>query len=323
MSEKKGLFLGIDTSNYTTSIALSTYEGEIVANIKRLLDVKEGERGLRQSDAVFSHTKNLPQLSEILSDALADHVDKKILAVGYSAYPRDNEGSYMPCFLVGRSAASMVSAVCGCPSYAFSHQSGHIRAAVYGACAEWLCDKGGFIAFHVSGGTTEVLLVSCKNGRYSIERIGGTLDINAGQAIDRTGVLMGLKFPCGAEMDRLSSACSIKKQKTRISVKGTECSLSGLENLAKKVFCENGDMALTSAYVFDFVAETLSAMSKAARERYGELPILYAGGVMSNSRIKRELSALSETYFAAPEYSSDNAVGVALLAREKFISEGN
>ena len=202
---EKDLFLGIDTSNYTTSVALCDIDGNVILNLKKLLAVKMGERGLRQSDALFSHTKNLPLIMSELKDFLdSGYRDAKVLAVGCSATPRDAEGSYMPCFLSGVAAAETASAVLGCDKYLFSHQNGHVMAALYSSGMTELLEKeGSFAAFQVSGGTTELLLVTPGRDSFKIEQIGGTQDMNAGQAIDRTGVLMGLSFPCGKEMETL------------------------------------------------------------------------------------------------------------------------
>ena len=100
--------LGIDTSNYTTSCALLDTADMSVRSCKKLLPVKQGERGLRQSDAVFHHTKQLPELMKQLFDKRYD-----LSAVGYSYAPRCAEGSYMPCFLVGENVAQAVSLACG------------------------------------------------------------------------------------------------------------------------------------------------------------------------------------------------------------------
>lgn len=319
MSE--GLILGIDTSNYTTSAALCTLEGEVILNLKKLLPVAEGERGLRQSDALFAHTKNLPEIMGALSAFLDENYpEREIVAVGYSKTPRDIEGSYMPCFLSGAAVAQAVSATVGCPSYAFSHQSGHVMAALYSAeRLDLLEGDEPFAAFHVSGGTTELLLISPNESGFSVELIGGSADINAGQAIDRTGVLMGMRFPCGREMEATIGQQDIPHARTRISVKGLECNLSGLENLAKKLYEETGDRVLTSAYCFDFVADTLARMTENLRERYPRIPIIYAGGVMSNKRIGSRLARFENTYFSSPEFSSDNASGVALLCRRAYL----
>ncbi|MBQ7930319.1 MAG: peptidase M22, partial [Clostridia bacterium] len=93
------LFLGIDTSNYTTSAAICDGEGNILLNAKAPLPVKEGERGLRQSDAVFHHVKNLPEVSRQAGRIMDENREKTLVSVGCSATPRDSDGSYMPCFL--------------------------------------------------------------------------------------------------------------------------------------------------------------------------------------------------------------------------------
>lgn len=307
-------FLGIDTSNYTTSVALCSREGEVLANLKRLLPVKAGECGLRQSDAVFAHVKNLPELMQELRPHL---VGRKILAVGYSARPRQAEGSYMPCFLAGRAAAESFAAAEGLPLYSFSHQDGHVMAALYSAGqSELLLRKTPFAAFHVSGGTTEVLLVTPAEDGFSVELVGETADLNAGQAIDRVGVMMGLSFPCGREMEALAAKATQKPPTPRISVKDGNCNLSGLQNLAEKLWRESGDRALVSAFVFSFLGKTLQSMTASLDERYPAIPVIYAGGVMSNRYLQTLLGKRADTYFAEPAFSADNAAGIALLCRE-------
>ena len=322
MIDNKGLFLGIDTSNYTTSVALCDANGEVVLNLKKLLPVKEGERGLRQSDALFAHTKNLPEIMDGLGQFLdTNYPERQIVAVGCSARPRDVEGSYMPCFLSGVAAAKSISATVGATLYEFSHQNGHIMAALYSSeSLELLDGRERFAAFHVSGGTTELLMVTPDESGFGVELVGGSADMNAGQAIDRTGVLMGLKFPCGREMEQICrESGDIPHAKAKISVKGLECNLSGLENLTSKLYEKTGDRAKVSAYCFDFIADTLEALTKNLREEYPDIPVIYAGGVMSNARIASQLSKLGNVQFAKPEFSSDNAAGVALLCRKAYI----
>lgn len=329
--EKKLLFIGIDTSNYTTSAALCDETGRILLNRKIPLPVKEGERGLRQSDAVFHHVKGIPEAAESLREALSAFLKDgyRIGCIGYSAYPRDNEGSYMPCFLSGKAAAEFASALLGVPAYAFSHQAGHVMAALASACDNSGSDIGEmmrnpFLAFHVSGGTTDVLLCrpgSAKGRLFEIEQVGGTGDINAGQAIDRCGVLMGIHFPCGAEMDLAALRFEGKVRRDKISVDGTRCNLSGLENKSAAMYRETGSVEETSAYVLDFIGRTLEKITLNALEIYGDMPVIYAGGVMSSAYIKMRLGQYG--YFASPQYSSDNASGTVLLAREKYFSERN
>lgn len=314
------LFLGIDTSNYTTSAAVCDGEGNILLNAKVPLPVKEGERGLRQSDAVFHHVKNLPEASREVGGIMDENRDKKLISVGCSATPRDNDGSYMPCFLAGLAAAEMTANVYGVPVVKLSHQAGHIMAALNSACVNSGTDRDGimnekFIAFHVSGGTTDVLLCEPDEKRiFRITQIGGTKDINGGQAIDRTGVRMGLAFPCGAEMDKAALTYTGRLTKPQISVKDTWCNLSGLENKAAQRFEATGSIPETSAYTLDFIGKTLEKITQNALLQYGDMPVIYAGGVMSSQYIRRTLQKYG--MFADARYSSDNAAGIALLARE-------
>lgn len=312
--KRKG-FLGIDTSNYTTSGAVCDEEGKILANVRILLPVGEGERGLRQSDAVFAHVKNIPAVFSELSPVLQD---TELLAVGCSSQPRREEGSYMPCFLSGIAVAESVSSTLGIPLYRFSHQEGHIMAALYSAGALSLLSEKRFLAFHVSGGTTDLLsVIPDEAGRMAVTRIGTSLDLHAGQAIDRVGVKLGLHFPCGKELEKLARENLKKVPKPKISVCGGDCHFSGLENLAEKLLAETNDPQLVSAFVLEYCAETLEAMTAFADSEFPGLPILYAGGVMSNQFLQERLGRRKNTYFARPEFSSDNASGIALLCRSE------
>lgn len=306
-------YVGVDTSNYTTSVGIVDADGGIVANVKRLLPVADGACGLRQSDAVFAHVKNLPL---VLREAASLLEGAEILGIGCSVRPRNVDGSYMPCFLCGAAAAEALSAGRGLSPIAFSHQCGHIAAALTSAGA-WAIADAPFLAFHVSGGTTEVLLCRTDGDGFRCEIIGGTRDLNAGQVIDRAGVMMGMQFPCGAALEAAAASCTGRLEKPKISVAGALCNLSGLQNIAEKCYRESGDAAKTSALVLDFVGRTLLAMAKGARAEHGDLPILFAGGVMSNKKIGAMLASLGNVYFAEPRLSSDNAVGIAELTRRK------
>lgn len=314
------VFLGIDTSNYTTSIAISNFEGKIIKNYKILLPVKEGERGLRQSDAVFAHIKNIPQIAKLIESELKGY-NYKIMAVGHSAYPRDCEGSYMPCFLVGESISDLISSLYKIKNYKFSHQCGHIKSAVYSAKIPKL--EKSFIAFHVSGGTTEILYVKPDIIKgFDIKLIGGSKDLHAGQAIDRIGVKMGLKFPCGPQIEALAKENNKEIPVHKLSIDNLWCNLSGLENLALKLYETTNDKPLVCAFILDYISNTLIKLTNNLREQYNDVQIVFAGGVMSNSIIKKRISTCFENvYFALPEFSSDNAAGIALLTRENFFKE--
>ena len=308
----KDCFVGIDTSNYTTSAAICDSEGRVIANLKAPLPVRSGECGLRQSDAVFAHVKNLPDVMERLRRELRGYT---VRAVGVSARPRSVEGSYMPCFLAGRAAAESLAAGLDVPIWECSHQDGHLMAAVYSAGAEALLTGAPFGAFHVSGGTTEMLYVTPREDGFSVELVGETADLNAGQAIDRVGVMMGLQFPCGKEMEKLAGEWQGKLPPIKVHVKEGRCNLSGLQNLAEKLWKESGDRGMVSAYVLTFIGRTLEKMTADFDGRYGALPIVYAGGVMSNRYLQRVLGKRRSVYFAEPAFSADNAAGVALLCR--------
>ncbi len=318
MSNNKKVFVGIDTSNYTTSAAVCNADGRVIANLKAPLPVKMGECGLRQSDAVFAHIKNLP----VLMDKLASEIDGcDILAVGVSATPRDIEGSYMPCFLSGVSAAHAFASQNKLPIFKTAHQNGHVMAALYSSGESERFLKGRFLAFHLSGGTTEALLVTPNEdgSDFTLQLVGETEDINAGQAIDRIGVMLGLSFPAGKELEALAKSYEGRIEKKRVSVKDGRCNLSGIENIAKSLYDKGESKEKIAATAFDFICRTVVAMSEQLLEKYGKMPILFAGGVMSNKIMRAELTSHFDACFAEPEFSADNAAGVALLCRLRYI----
>ncbi len=306
------LYLGLDTSNYTTSVACFDSETGALRQQKKLLPVKEGQLGLRQSDAVFHHTAQL----HTLFAALTNEIDtKNIAAVGASTRPRPVSGSYMPCFTVGENTAKILSAALNVPFAPFSHQEGHIAAALFGAGRlDWF-DKI-FIAFHVSGGTTEAVCAKGFGCGFSCEKIAGTLDLNAGQAIDRVGVMLGLPFPCGMALEQLALQ-NTRHIKVRPTLKGHDCCLSGVENRCQRLLHEGADKPYIAAYCIESVRAALDAMTESLLAAYGSLPLLYAGGVMSNSLIRNSFTEKYNAAFAPPVYSSDNAAGIAYLTYQQ------
>lgn len=303
-------YLGIDTSNYTTSAAVYISEENRIIQAKKLLPVKEGELGLRQSDAVFHHTKQLPDMIEQLS---AQYSDISPSVVTASARPRNIEGSYMPCFLVGEGLGRSLAAVEHIPLYTTSHQIGHILAALYSADRLDLIRQP-FIAFHVSGGTTDCLF--CEPDEADVLRIteaGTSLDLKAGQAVDRTGVMLGLRFPCGPELEKLAAGAD-KRIKTKAVLKDGNCCLSGVENKCRTMLEKSESPENIARYCLDTIAETIAAMTSSALERYGSLPLVFAGGVMSDVIIRdRLLEKFPGADFAEPQFSCDNAAGTAIF----------
>ena len=296
--------LGIDTSNYTTSVAL--YDGDRFIMQRKILDVKQGMRGIRQSEGVFIHNKELPaMLKEILDDV-------KIDAVGVSTAPRSIAGSYMPVFTVGHGYATAIASALGVNLYEFSHQDGHIMAGVYSADAKTLLDAP-FISLHLSGGTTEVLKTTFNGCSFVNEIIGGTLDISAGQLVDRVGVKMGLKFPCGKELEKLALTTD-KTQKLPFSVNNGYVNLSGIET--KLLNSISGPDPLIARTVFEYLKDVIIKLIENAMDTTGISDVLIVGGVASNSIIRNGLLHRfgKSVRFATAELSSDNAVGTAVLA---------
>ena len=300
--------LGLDTSNYTTSAAV--FDGAEGRNQGRLLEVRPGELGLRQSDALFQHVKHLPEVVEAL---LGEGGLGTVQAVGASTRPRAVEGSYMPCFLAGASQGQVLSQVLGVPFYAFSHQQGHLAAAAWSAGRLDLLDRP-FLAWHLSGGTTELLRVEPGEDRVAVraEILGGTSDISAGQLIDRTGVLLGLPFPAGKGVEKLSRQAQ-KREYYKVKVNGLTFSLSGMENKVRQMVQRGEEPAEIAWFAQETVCRVVQACTKAAMEAYPGLPVLCSGGVASNGRLKELLRQNCGALFAQPQFSTDNAMGTAVL----------
>lgn len=300
--------LGLDTSNYTTSAAV--FDGEGGRNQGRLLEVRPGELGLRQSDALFQHVKHLPEVVEAL---LGEEGLGTVQAVGASTRPRAVEGSYMPCFLAGASQGQVLSQVLGVPFYAFSHQQGHLAAAAWSAGRLDLLDRP-FLAWHLSGGTTELLRVEPEEDGVAVraEILGGTSDISAGQLIDRTGVLLGLPFPAGKGVEKLSRQAQ-KREYYKVKVNSLTFSLSGMENKVRQMVQRGEEPAEIAWFAQETVCRVVQACTKAAMEQYPGLPVLCSGGVASNGRLKELLRQNCGALFAQPQFSTDNAMGTAIL----------
>ncbi len=297
--------IGFDTSNYTTSIAY--FDGSNGVNCSQLLPVKAGALGLRQSDAVFHHTKSLPELS----GRLFCNIDVGgITAVGVSTRPRAVEGSYMPCFMVGYSHAKMLAEALHVPLFECSHQQGHIAASVWSADMLSLLDTP-HLAWHLSGGTTELLLVEPDSKNVTCTKIGGTTDISAGQLIDRTGQMLGLPFPAGKHLDIISQEAT-NTDIFKIKCPKMDFSISGLENKVQEYWQKSANISETAAFALRCICFGVRQATLNAQKAYPDLPVVFSGGVASNSMLRRELADLNPV-FSEPQYATDNAMGVAIL----------
>ncbi len=306
-------YLGIDTSNYTTSVAVVDASGSLIYEKRKLLEVKQGERGLRQSDALFQHVLTMPELFDDISKHVSTEKIKKIVV---SSRPRPVEGSYMPVFRAGQSFGRVLASTLKCDYQEFSHQENHIKAAEWSAGVN--LDRH-FIALHISGGTTEILSIEKKKeAGYGIELIGGTKDISIGQLVDRVGVKLGLDFPAGKALDHMAVTCKTDDFKLPHSVKGTFMNLSGPETKAMIAISQGVNPYEIAWATFQCISKSLEAVILNTCTDTGLNKVIMVGGVASSHYIRDFLSSSQklkgiQVYYGDVQYCTDHAVGTALL----------
>lgn len=311
------LFMGIDTSAYTSSVAVVNNNGEVIWDKRQLLKVQVGERGLAQSEALFQHIQILPDIIRLVPS----DIWPEIKAIGVSTAPRPVEGSYMPVFTAGTAIASVLASSLNIKLIATTHQEGHLAAGEYSTAG---LASSEFLAVHISGGTTELLRVSKPEpGKYSIVIMGQSTDLHAGQFIDRIGVRLGLAFPAGKELEKLAlKAAPGSASLLPSSVKGYEMSFSGVESAAQRMIDSHKRPADLARAVEGCVVRTIAKVLEKAVEETGLREILIVGGVSSNNYIRTELTRKLNTQavirWAKPEWSTDNAIGTAILTKETF-----
>ena len=308
--------VGLDTSCYTTSAAAVTADGQVVASCRKLLPVKLGERGLRQSEGVFIHVRQLPDRLEALREFIRGD---EIVAVCASARPRDEEESYMPVFQVGDAQARGLAAMLGVPYFSSTHQRGHVAAAMVDSGIT----PGDLLAVHLSGGTTELLSLRGE----ALTLLGGTLDLHAGQVVDRVGVALGLPFPAGPHLEELALR-GHAEARLPVSMEGggLRCHLSGAESQAQRWIASGALSAEDTAMeIYDLLARTVARMILAGAAKTGIRQVLIAGGVASSALFRRLVTERIRksdrglrVCFGRPEYSGDNAVGAALIGARKY-----
>lgn len=370
------VYLGIDTSCYTTSVAIMDEAGALLGEARQILSVRPGRCGLQQSEMVFQHTRNLPRLMEEAMGqvigcvktgagsvanglAIADEASTagasglaglavaghELAAIGVSGYPRPLEGSYMPAFLAGLSVARSVAAVTGAQVEVISHQENHLEAGLWSAGGP---DVDRFLLLHASGGTTDVLLAERQqNGRYRITEVGGSMDLHAGQFVDRIGVALGLQFPTGPALEALAekalartaevSACVSEQSvasvseadagaapmvELPVSVRKLQVSLSGPCTAALRKLEAGAEPAALALGVEHALAETFARVLRNGAQEYRVRDVLLVGGVGSNNYIRqhveRKLAKLRypvRLWVPEGRYSCDNATGCAAFAR--------
>lgn len=309
----KKYILGIDTSAYTTSIAITDLEShKVIINKRKVLDVPFGQKGLRQSDAVFQHLKNFQELYEQIDMELDL---KRVEVVSVSSKPRNVENSYMPVFTVGQNYGKIIAKTLNCKYIEYSHQENHIAASLINDYKEI---NDNMLAIHISGGTTEFLRVRKSIKGYDAVIEGKSLDITFGQLIDRIGTLMEFPFPCGTHMENYL----INNPKRDIiklpKISGdAEINLSGMENYFSNLYNTNKYSKEDIIYsLFNYVADCIVHIINHIKNIKDIRTIIIAGGVASNSIIRNAVIKKLKEYkviFPTKENSSDNAVGVSIL----------
>ena len=310
--------LGFDTSCYTTSIAGVALNGKILFNHQVPLNVPHGERGLQQSVALFHHLKNLPLATAYIRESMPRG---SLAAVCASVRPRPAKDSYMPVFQFSHHIGQAVSDLFQVPFYPVSHQESHIMAGLYAVKGPHSSD---FLALHLSGGTTELLFVHPTQTGLEIDLVGNSLDIPAGQFVDRIGVAMGLSFPAGPHLEELAAIGTGSVMLTG-RVKGLDVSFSGPETQGQRLIKENTPYSEVAYAVYDLLSRIVSKWILRAVEMGYPKEILLVGGVSSSNIFRQGLQDRLKkrnrnirVFFASPELSKDNAVGTALLGLQVY-----
>ncbi len=318
--KENNIIIGIDTSCYTTSIAAISLGKKVIFNKKIMLNVKDGSNGLRQSEAVFQHINNLGELSEEIKDILKDY---EIKGICVSKKPRPMKDSYMPVFMAGYNFAKTSSALVGCKLYETTHQENHIEASLF---TNDIINKDKFLSIHMSGGTTEILLVNKIKDNYNIEIVGGTKDISFGQLIDRIGVRLGYKFPAGKYIDEDAINCNEKIDKgLKTSVKEGYMNLSGLENQINNLIQDKSKEYIAKILLESIIRNIYKSILHISK-KYNLNEVVFAGGVSASKYIRKELKYKLykeniDAYFTEPEYSTDNALGCAIIGLDNYLGE--
>ena len=312
------LFLGIDTSCYTTSVCLVNEAYEVVADERKILEVPVGGRGLSQSNMVYQHTRNLPDLFEKLASVLS--TGNSIKAIAVTDKPRRRDDSYMPAFLAGLGYGRALAAVLQVPLYTLSHQENHLFAVLR---EQGNINEVSFHGLHLSGGTTDILYAVPDDQGLAITRVGGTSDISAGQFIDRVGVALSLPFPAGVHLDQLAGNCKEPVKGDHVFCRAGEISFSGPESKAQRlILAGHTEPTRIAQWVLATVWNGLQRLLDTAHDQQPLHHLVAAGGVLANTYLRQQLLRYGcqkdlEITLALPQYSCDNASGAAFWAAWK------
>lgn len=305
--------LGVDTSCYTTSLALMKLDGTLLADARNVLTVKPGHQGLSQSEMVYQHTRNLPELMEQLP---LENI--KVEAIAVSERPRPRKDSYMPAFLPGLGLARSLAKILDVPLIPSTHQHNHLYAVLWSLQQE--VPEAPFLLVHISGGTTDFLRCEKEKGSplgVSLIPLGTSIDLHAGQFIDRVGVALGLSFPTGAKLETLAEKAD-KPLPLKVWAEKNQLSLSGPCSAALRAVEKGANPADIALGTEQCIARGLEKVLFYLCGQQQIAAVYLCGGVSANGEIRRVLKAgLGKKQIAlfagAPRCSVDGAVGNAYL----------
>ncbi|MEW6308221.1 MAG: O-sialoglycoprotein endopeptidase [Bacillota bacterium] len=304
------LYLGLDASSYTSSVALVDGAGELVADRRLPILVRAGDRGLRQSEVLFRHIGQLP---EVLAGALTE-AGGPVMAVAASVRPRPDPASYLPCFRASRGLGMAVAAALRVPFVPVSHQEGHILAALRGRRPP----AERFLALHLSGGTTELVACAPEDRGLAVQSLGTGLDIHAGQFVDRVGVAMGLPFPAGPDLEALARQGTAGAVCLPVAVHGVRPSFAGPESAAMRALQAGAAPADVALAVLHCLARACEQSLRAAMDATGLRDIVLSGGVAANALLRERLEGRlghARLHWPGSALATDSAAGPAWLAR--------
>ena len=325
MKTKKTYILGIESSCDDTAAAVIS-NSVILSDIVASQSIHELYGGVVPELASREHQKLiLPVVKKALEKA-------KINTSDLSAIAFTNGPGLIGSLMVGTSFAKSMSLALKIPLISVNHMKAHILAHFI-EDPENSNPSFPFLALTISGGHTQIVKV---NSYFDMHELGKTLDDAAGEAFDKSGKVIGLKYPAGPQIDKLSKTGDPNKYSfTKPKVNGLNFSFSGLktnflnfinkETRLDESFIKN-NLNSICASLQKVIVEILMDKLAMASKQTGIKTIVICGGVSANSKIRSELNHNSKKYgwkmhIPKLSYTTDNAAMIAITGQLKFESK--
>lgn len=319
---KEPIILSIESSCDDTSAAV-IQGNKILSNVAANQNIHIEYGGVVPELASRAHQQNIiPVVEQSLK--LANIQQKDISAIGFTKGP-----GLLGSLLVGTSFAKSLSMSLGVPLIEVNHLQAHILAHFI-EDANPKPPQFPFICLTVSGGHTLIVLVK---DYFDMEIIGKTIDDAAGEAFDKTGKILGLDYPAGAIIDRLSKQGNPNAFKfNKPKLPHYDFSFSGLKTSI--LYFIQKEMKKNEHFIKDNLNDLCASVQKSIIEilmeklekvvkDYGITQVALAGGVSANSGLREEMEIRKkrlgwETYIPKFEYTTDNAAMIAMVAQLKY-----